>query len=163
MPQRSLMKTPAFKASRNQRKMVEMRFAHLKSHHGFERLRLRGLASVRDEFHLAAIVRNLKNMVLRQLGPPRSPDRGLIDLIARAHLYLDQLTNDRNATLSDVAANYGTDPVEVSRILPLAYLAPRIVHVIMTGEQPVELTAQQLSRMSDLPVAWEDQIESLGL
>ena len=94
---------------------------------------------------------------------PRSPDRGLIDLIARAHLYLDQLTNDWNATLSDVALNYGTDPVEVSRILPLAYLSPRIVYAIMMGEQPVELTAQQLSRMSDLPVAWHDQIESLGL
>jgi hypothetical protein len=67
---RALMKTPAFEASRDQRKMVEMRFAHLKTHHGFERLRLRGLASVRDEFHLAAIVQNLKTMALRQLGPP---------------------------------------------------------------------------------------------
>ena len=33
----------------------------------------------------------------------------------------------------------------------------------MMGEQPVELTTQQLFRMSDLPVAWHDQIESLGL
>jgi hypothetical protein len=33
-----------------------MRFAHLKTHHGFERLRLRGLSGARDEFHLAAIV-----------------------------------------------------------------------------------------------------------
>jgi hypothetical protein len=31
-----------------------MRFAHLKTHHGFERLR--GLSGARDEFHLAAIV-----------------------------------------------------------------------------------------------------------
>ena len=27
-----------------------MRFAHLKTHHGFERLRLRGLSGARDEF-----------------------------------------------------------------------------------------------------------------
>ena len=94
---------------------------------------------------------------------PRSPDRGLIDLIARAHLYIDQLTDGSNATLSDVASNHGTDPVEVSRILPLAYLSPRIVHAIMMGEQPVELTTQRLSRMSDIPVAWHDQIESLAL
>jgi hypothetical protein len=33
-----------------------MRFAHLKTHHGFERMRLRGLSGARDEFHLAAIV-----------------------------------------------------------------------------------------------------------
>src|ERR1700724_2046728 len=34
-------------------------FAHLKTHHGFERMRLRGLSGARDEFHLAAIVQNL--------------------------------------------------------------------------------------------------------
>jgi hypothetical protein len=39
-----------------------MRFAHLKTHHGFERMRLRGLSGARDEFHLAAIVQNLKTL-----------------------------------------------------------------------------------------------------
>ena len=33
-----------------QRKRVEMRFAHLKNHYGFERLRLRGLSGARDAF-----------------------------------------------------------------------------------------------------------------
>jgi Transposase DDE domain len=42
-----------------------MRFAHLKVQHGFERMRLRGLTGARDEFHLAAIVQNLKTMALR--------------------------------------------------------------------------------------------------
>ena len=70
---RRKMKTKAFFKSRNQRKKVEMRFAHLKTHHGFERLRLRGLSGARDEFHLAAIIQNLKTMALRLLGPP--PDR----------------------------------------------------------------------------------------
>jgi len=37
-----------------------MRFAHLKTHHRFERMRLRGLSGARDEFHLAAILQNLK-------------------------------------------------------------------------------------------------------
>jgi transposase len=66
-------KTKAFLRSRDQRKRVEMRFAHLKTHHGFERLRLRGLSGARDEFHLAAIVQNLKTMALRLLAPPLSP------------------------------------------------------------------------------------------
>jgi hypothetical protein len=47
------MKTKAFLKSRDQRKRVEMRFAH----HGFERMRLRGLSGARDEFHLAASCR----------------------------------------------------------------------------------------------------------
>jgi transposase len=67
---RRKMKTKAFLKSRDQRKRVEMRFAHLKTHHGFERMRLRGLSGARDEFHLAAIVQNLKTMALRLLGPP---------------------------------------------------------------------------------------------
>jgi transposase len=59
---RALMGTPEFERSRDERKKVEMRFAHLKTHHRFERLRLRGLAGARDEFHLAAIVQNLKTL-----------------------------------------------------------------------------------------------------
>jgi hypothetical protein len=50
-----------------------MRFAHLKTHHGFERLRLRGLSGARDEFHIAAIVQNLKTLALRLIRPPPQP------------------------------------------------------------------------------------------
>jgi transposase len=70
---RALMNTPEFEKSRDERKRVEMRFAHLKTHHRFERLRLRGLSGARDEFHLAAIVQNLKTMALRLLEPPPKP------------------------------------------------------------------------------------------
>jgi transposase len=67
---RAKMRTKAFLRSRDERKRVEMRFAHLKTHHAFERLRLRGLSGARDEFLLAAIVQNLKTMALRLIGPP---------------------------------------------------------------------------------------------
>lgn len=67
---RRKMKTKAFAKSRDERKRVEMRFAHLKTHHRFERMRLRGLTGARDEFHLAAIVQNLKTMAMRLLRPP---------------------------------------------------------------------------------------------
>jgi len=67
---RQLMDTEAFSKSRDERKRVEMRFAHLKIHHGFERMRLRGLSGARDEFHLAAIVQNLKTLALRTLKQP---------------------------------------------------------------------------------------------
>jgi DDE family transposase len=66
---RRKMKTKAFLTSRDQRKRVEMRFAHLKTHHGFERMRLRGLSGARDEFHLAAIVQNLKTLAIRLFEP----------------------------------------------------------------------------------------------
>lgn len=69
---RSLMRTPEFDQSRDQRKKVEMRFAHLKTHHRFERMRLRGLSGARDEFHLAAIVQNLKTLANCLWRPPWS-------------------------------------------------------------------------------------------
>ena len=55
-----------------------MRFAHLKIHHGFERMRLKGLSGAGDEFHLAAIVQNLKTMALRLLGPPTARVRASV-------------------------------------------------------------------------------------
>ncbi len=67
---RALMQTPEFVKSRNERKKVEMRFAHLKTHHRFERMRLRGLSGARDEFHLAAIVQNLKTLANHIWRPP---------------------------------------------------------------------------------------------
>jgi len=70
---RRKMDTKAFLKSRDQRKRVEMRFAHLKTHHRFERMRLRGLSGARDEFHLAAIVQNLKTLALRLIRPPPKP------------------------------------------------------------------------------------------
>ena len=62
--------TPAFVESSKQRKKVEMRFAHLKTHHRFERMRLRGLSGARDEFHLAAIAQNLKTLANHIWRPP---------------------------------------------------------------------------------------------
>jgi Transposase DDE domain len=71
---RSFIGTSEFDRSRDERKKVEMRFAHLKTHHRFERMRLRGLSGARDEFHLAAIVQNLKTLAKHIWRPrPREP------------------------------------------------------------------------------------------
>ena len=75
---RRLMGTKGFLKSRDERKRVEMRFAHLKIHHGFERMRLRDLSGARDEFHLAAIMQNLKTMALHLLDPPTGQVRASI-------------------------------------------------------------------------------------
>jgi hypothetical protein len=76
---RALMNTPQYERSRDERKRVEMRFAHLKTHHRFERMRLRGLSGARDEFHLAAIVQNLKTLAKNIWRPPL---RGPVPAIA---------------------------------------------------------------------------------
>ena len=70
---RSLKGTSEFEQSSDERKKIEMRFAHLKTHHRFERMRLRGLSGARDEFHLAAIVQNLKTLATYLWRPPNLP------------------------------------------------------------------------------------------
>jgi hypothetical protein len=69
---RSLKGISEFEQSSDERKKVEMRFAHLKVHHRFERMRLRGLTGASDEFHLVAIVQNLKTLASHIWRPPLS-------------------------------------------------------------------------------------------
>jgi transposase len=59
---RSLADTPAFKRSRDERKKVEMAFAHMKRIFKLDRLRLRGLSGARDEVLLTATAQNLRKL-----------------------------------------------------------------------------------------------------
>lgn len=67
---RSLATTEAYSQSRNDRKKVEMLFAHLKRILRFDRLRLRGPKGAEDEFWLAATVQNLRKFA--KLATPTS-------------------------------------------------------------------------------------------
>ncbi len=70
---RSLVDTEPYLQSRRERKKVEMLFAHLKRHLGFERMRLRGLSGAQDEFLLAATVQNLRRLAKLTTIPPPNP------------------------------------------------------------------------------------------
>jgi len=61
----------------------------------------------------------------------------------------------------DIARRANRDAGEVSRTLPLAFLAPDIVEAILEGRQPIELTPRQLIR-GILPCGWDDQHRRLG-
>jgi hypothetical protein len=65
---RSLVSTVSYERSRQQRKKIEMLFAHLKRILGLRRLRLRGLTGANDEFLLVATAQNLRKT--RQAGYP---------------------------------------------------------------------------------------------
>ena len=68
---RAVSQTPAYRQSRNDRKKVEMLFAHMKRILKLDRLRLRGLTGANDEFLLTAIAQNLRRLVLwLSRGPP---------------------------------------------------------------------------------------------
>ena len=68
---RSLVDTPSYRQSRNDRKKVEMLFGHLKRILKLDRLRLRGMTGASDEFLLAATAQNLRRMAQwLSTGPP---------------------------------------------------------------------------------------------
>jgi len=70
---RAIALTPAYERSRQERKKVEMLFAHLKRILRLGRLRLRGPCGARDEFLLAATAQNLRKLAkLRPVMPPTS-------------------------------------------------------------------------------------------
>src|SRR5215813_3411408 len=67
----ALSKTEAFEQSRRDRKRGEMLFAHLKRILKLGRLRLRGPRGAQDEFTLAAIAQNLRQLTeLAAQSPP---------------------------------------------------------------------------------------------
>jgi site-specific DNA recombinase len=85
----------------------------------------------------------------------------LVDVIAKAHLFLDNLTDGAGRTVAEVADLFGVHNADVSRILPLAFLAPKIVEKILNGTQPADLTIRKLARVSDLPLRWSEQEANL--
>lgn len=92
-----------------------------------------------------------------QSASMRRLDRPLIDMIARAHAYLEALTDGQGLGRKQVADRFGVHPEDVSRFLPLAFLSPRIVETILTGRQPADLTVRHLARGIDLPISWAAQ------
>lgn len=90
------------------------------------------------------------------------PDPTLITLLCEAHYHRGQLISGRARSLADLSYFSGKATSEISRFLPLVFLAPDIVQKIVTGEQPVELTAQSLKRATGLPLTWTGQRQRLG-
>ena len=70
---REIMDSEDGRASKRQRKKIEMLFAHLKRILKLDRLRLRGPNGARDEFHLAATAQNLRKMAKLIPMPEPSP------------------------------------------------------------------------------------------
>ena len=67
---RALAKTKMFEIMRDERKKVEMAFAHMKNIFRLDRLRLRGLSGARDEVLLTATAQNLRKLARYVNRPP---------------------------------------------------------------------------------------------
>ena len=84
------------------------------------------------------------------------PDPSLIDLIARAHIYLDRLIGSSVMNTTSITEAFNVDRADVGLILPLAFLSPKMLDAILTGTQSASLTPRQLAR-AELPIGWTEQ------
>ena len=101
-------------------------------------------------------------LVLRAEGA-ETPDDKLAALVARSHRWLDQLTSGAIASIRGIAQAEGIDGGDVSRFLPLAFLAPGIVEALMNGRQGAELTAEKMRQILPIPCSWREQRHQLNL
>lgn len=89
-------------------------------------------------------------------------DGRLVALVSRAHRWFAELRDGRAASVRDLARRHGVNKGDISRVLPLAFLAPDIVEAILAGRQPAGLTVTGLRRGPDLPISWIEQRRLLG-
>jgi site-specific DNA recombinase len=90
-------------------------------------------------------------------GPAPLPNKLLIETLTNAHRWLRRVTDGSHRSIRDLAAREGVHPAEISRVLPLVFLAPDITEAILEGRHPVDLTSRELKRLTDLPDDWTDQ------
>ena len=84
-------------------------------------------------------------------------DPVLTRAIVRGRLWFDRLVQGQAQSISEIAEAEGVTRHYVSRLIPLAFLAPDIVETIFSGTQPVHLTAEKLTKHAELPLDWAQQ------
>ena len=92
---------------------------------------------------------------------PCHPDPSLVRALVRARAWFDDLASGRVGSLSEIAEAEGVSEGYVGHLLPLAFLAPDIVALIMAGTHPVDLTAERLTKQNELLVEWTEQRRQL--
>ena len=83
-------------------------------------------------------------------------DSTLVTVVARAFDWFERLSTGQARSINELAVADGFDAGYVSHLLPLAFLAPKEIETILTGNQPVELTADRLIWREEIPVRWAD-------
>jgi len=90
------------------------------------------------------------------------PDPDLIALIADARRWASELLDGSTPNIRTIDTREGLRSGSVSRVLPLAWLAPDFSTAILDGHQPAQLIAKILRTLPELLLDWENQRRTLG-
>ncbi|CAN0606268.1 unnamed protein product, partial [Ectocarpus sp. 12 AP-2014] len=89
-------------------------------------------------------------------------DQDLIALVADARRWAGELLDGTATSIQQITEREGLRSGSVSRILPLAWLAPDISTAILEGRQPSHLNTKILRALPELPLDWTEQRRVLG-
>jgi hypothetical protein len=87
----------------------------------------------------------------------RKTDPALFKAVARAHRWFQEIVGGDDVSFAAIARREGVTSRYVRRLLPFAFLDPRIVEAIAEGRQPPNLTAETLTRRTDFSSQWQAQ------
>jgi site-specific DNA recombinase len=89
-------------------------------------------------------------------GQAPRPDKSLIRAVAMAHAWVARLEAGEPKSIAALAKAEKLCVLHTAKLLPLAFLAPDLVELILTGRQPPAMTLTSLLA-EPLPLAWDEQ------
>jgi site-specific DNA recombinase len=102
-------------------------------------------------------------MLVENTDDQTTADPGLLRIVARAHSFQERLMQNTNLTVHVIASQERVSANYVYRLLRLPTLAPDIITAIVNGNNPLQLTAKKLMRLTpQIPVDWAEQRKLLG-
>lgn len=88
-----------------------------------------------------------------------APDATLIRALRNAHDWVAQMKT--GTSIKQIASTTTISESYITRIVPMAFLSPRIQQAILSGSQPAELTLETIARCK-LPMDWQAQERLFG-
>lgn len=99
-----------------------------------------------------------RRIVIGEIGAQVSePNHALIRLIAKAHLWFDQLKDGEVKNINEIATNENIHPSDVSRFLPLAFLAPDIIEALVSDSNKIDISVDRIRALCPPPCDWRKQ------
>ena len=96
-----------------------------------------------------------------QSQPAMAPEtrETLLKAIARARRWLDDILAGATTSFEEIARREGLVERHVRFLMPLAFVAPRIIEAIADGTAPADLTVTRLAK--GVPNKWADQAATI--
>lgn len=89
-------------------------------------------------------------------------DTGMIALLGDALLARDLIIGSPELSINQIAKREGRCRKQLTKLVRLSWLSPKIIEVIADGSAPSRLSRKRLLD-TELPLAWSDQEELLGI